>query len=219
MLTFQLKREWLAVASLAGMVLLSLVLYPALPEQMPIHWNIQGEADGFAPKATALISMPLVALALYGFLYVAPLLDPKRTSLERSAETYILIRSITMLFFLFMHGLTLYSTFQPNQQLASGGLTLGMGLLFVVLGNYMPRMKPSWIAGIRTPWTMSSDTMWTKTHRLGGRTFVVGGLVVCLALFLPTVAGAVVMIAALVVAAGIPIVYSYLLWRRENIPS
>lgn len=216
MMTFNFKREWISLTAIAITALLSVIFYPMLPDMIPIHWGLSGQPDNFAPKLQALVLMPLGALLLYGILYAAPLLDPKRASLERSAETYILIRNVVLVFFMFMHGLTLYTTLQDNQTLTPGFITLGVGLLFMVLGNYMPRMKPSWIAGIRTPWTLSNDRVWTKTHRLGGRTFVVGGLLVCLTAFLPPAVSAVVTLVAVLTAALIPVLYSYWLWRHET---
>lgn len=215
MMTFNLKREWLSLAAIVAMFVISLLIYPYLPDVIPTHWNIEGQADDFAPKSIGAWALPVLSIVIYGILYIAPFFDPKRTSLERSADTYIIIRTVTMLFFLFMHGLTLYSTLQSDQSLSTTWMTVGMGLLFIVLGNFMPRMKPSWIAGIRTPWTLSSETVWTKTHRMGGRMFVMGGIVVCLTAFLPIVAGTIVMIVALIFATITPVAYSYWLWRQE----
>ena len=216
MLTFNLKREWLSLATILAMFVVSLLVYPSLPDVIPTHWDINGQADNFAPKSIGAWALPVLSIALYALLYLAPYFDPKRASLERSADTYILIRTVTMLFFLFIHSLSLYSTFQGDQSLSTVWLTIGMGLLFIVLGNYMPRMKPSWIAGIRTPWTMSSETVWTKTHRFGGRVFVIGGIVVCLTAFLPIVTGTIVLIVALAAASLIPVGYSYWVWRQEQ---
>jgi uncharacterized membrane protein len=217
MLTFNFRREWLSLTAIAAMFLISLIIYPSLPDVIPTHWDINGQADNFAPKSVGAWALPALSIVLYAILYLAPYFDPKRASLERSADTYILIRTVTMLFFLFIHSMALYSTFQGDQSLSTMWLTLGMGVLFMVLGNYMPRMKPSWIAGIRTPWTISSETVWTKTHRFGGRVFVLGGLVVCLTAFLPIVAGTILMIATLATTTLIPIAYSYWIWRQEQI--
>lgn len=216
MLTFTLKREWLSIAAIVAMFLISLLLYPSLPEVIPTHWNINGQPDEFTPKTIGAWALPVLSILVYLGLYVAPYFDPKRASLERSADTYILIRTATMYFFLFIHGLSLYGALQGEQSLSTAWLLVGMGILFIVLGNYMPRMKPSWIAGIRTPWTISSETVWTKTHRMGGRLFVLGGIVIALSSFLPIIWSTVVMVTALTITVLTPVLYSYWLWRQEQ---
>jgi uncharacterized membrane protein len=215
MMTFNIKREWISLAAIVGIALLSVIFYPALPDVIPIHWDVNGQPDNFAPKLQALTLVPVGALLLYGILYFAPLLDPKRANLERSADTYRLIRTVVMLFFLFIHAATIYATLQGNQMLDTAWMTVAMGVLFIILGNYMPRMKPSWIAGIRTPWTLSSDTVWIKTHRIGGWAFVISGLIICLTAFLPPTISTGMMVVAIAGAIIVPIAYSYMIWQRE----
>ncbi len=215
-MTFNLKREWISLIAIAAMFITSFVFYNRLPDPMPIHWNVSGQPDDFAARPIGAFVLPLSAIGIYLLLYFIPLLDPKRHSLERSADTYILLRNLVVLFLLFMHALTLYSVLQGGQDLSTAAISLGLGVMFMAIGNYMPRMKPSWIAGIRTPWTLSSETVWTQTHRFGGRMFVLGGLIACISAFLPPVISATLLISAILVAAFVPVAYSYLLWRREQ---
>jgi uncharacterized membrane protein len=94
---------------------------------------------------------------------------------------------------------------------------IGIGVLFMVLGNYLPRIRSNWWMGIRTPWTLESETVWRETHRLGGRTFVVSGAVATLAsLLLQPPASVFVTMAALGVGGLVPVVYSYVIWKREH---
>src|SRR5256712_11828980 len=95
-------------------------------------------------------------------------------------------------------------------------MPIGVGLLFIVLGNYLTRVEPNWFVGIRTPWTLSSDTVWRRTHRTGGWVFVIGGLVLAGAALLPRGAFLPLLIATIVVMPAIPIVQSYILWKREH---
>jgi hypothetical protein len=95
-------------------------------------------------------------------------------------------------------------------------MRLGIGLLFVVIGNYLTRVEPNWFVGIRTPWTLSSDKVWRKTHRTGGWLMVIGGLAFALGAFLPPGALLPLLIATIVVVAVFPIVQSYVLWKREQ---
>ncbi|MGH9260981.1 MAG: SdpI family protein, partial [Acidimicrobiales bacterium] len=93
---------------------------------------------------------------------------------------------------------------------------LAIGVLLVFLGNYLARVEPNWFVGIRTPWTLSSDAVWRQTHRTGGPVFVVAGLVVAAAALAPRAAAWPIMIAAIAGASLIPVVQSYVLWRKEQ---
>jgi uncharacterized membrane protein len=95
-------------------------------------------------------------------------------------------------------------------------MPLGVGLLFVFLGNYLTRVEPNWFVGIRTPWTLSSDTVWRKTHRTGGLLMVLGGVVLAISAFLPRPAFLALFVVTIVVVGVIPMVQSYVLWKREK---
>jgi hypothetical protein len=95
-------------------------------------------------------------------------------------------------------------------------MPIGVGLLLVFLGNYLTRVEPNWFVGIRTPWTLSSDTVWRKTHRTSGGLLVIGGLLLVAVAFLPRSAFLPLLVAAIVIAVVIPIVQSYILWKREQ---
>jgi uncharacterized membrane protein len=92
----------------------------------------------------------------------------------------------------------------------------GVGLLFVMLGNYLSRVQPNWFLGIRTPWTLSSDQVWRKTHRIGGAFFVIGGIGMVAAAFVPPAMVFPVLIAIVTLVAVVPVVLSYVFWRREQ---
>jgi uncharacterized membrane protein len=121
-----------------------------------------------------------------------------------------------ILFMAYLHGVILYTVLRGGT--LSNGLVLGgVGVMFMVIGNYMPRIRPNWIAGIRTPWTLSSERVWRETHRLGGRVFVLGGLVILLSSVLSGSIALVMLLAAIAVVVTVPIVYSLVLFRREQI--
>jgi len=95
-------------------------------------------------------------------------------------------------------------------------LPIGVGLLFAFLGNYLTRIEPNWFIGIRTPWTLSSDAVWRKTHRTGGWLFVIGGIVIAAGAFAPRGAFVPLFVATVIAVAGVPVVQSYVLWKRER---
>ena len=210
-----MKSRWIAPLVIAAMWAFALWAYPQLPEQVPTHWNLRGEVDGWSGRAFGAFLMPAVAtLMIPLLLYVLPAIGPRRENLARFRPELRLIASVIALFLLLMQVLTLGVAMGWPVDVTRAMLA-GVGLLFAVIGNYLPRIRSNWWMGIRTPWTLDSDRVWRETHRLGGRTFVAGGLLAALAALLPDPARAWVAVAALGAAALIPAVYSYFAWRRD----
>jgi uncharacterized membrane protein len=183
--------------------------------QLPIHWNAAGEVDGYGGKFTALLLLPLTTAGLALLLAAVPRIDPKGDNILRSMEAYRATWVGMMLFMLLLHtGAVLTALGYP---LNFGILApVGIGLMFVVLGNYMGKIRQNYMFGVRLPWTLASDLSWNKTHRFAGRLFVlVGALTILAALVRPGMLWVWVMtggLLLLLVATGI---YSYLVWRDD----
>lgn len=211
-----MKSRWTAAVLLAATWALAWVAYLRAPARVPIHWNIRGEVDGWGGPASVFI-LPAVTTAMVLLLYALPRLDPRRAHWERFRPEFNLIVNVLVLFMAFMQATTVGS-FTFGWHVNAGRTSMvGTGLLFMVMGNYLPRIRSNWWMGIRTPWTLESESVWRETHRLGGRTFVVSGAVATLAaLLLPPSASAFVTIAALGVGGLVPVVYSYVAWKREH---
>ena len=134
---------------------------------------------------------------------------------EKFQDTYWLIANALVLFLLGVHALVIANGLGVPVAMARL-MPVGIGLLFIVLGNSLARVQPTWFVGIRTPWTLSSDTVWRKTHRTGGFTFVIAGGVMITAAFVSGALVWVLLAAAAVLAVAVPVVQSYVLWRREQ---
>lgn len=210
-----MRRRWfgLAVAALAAVV--SVWAYPRLPETVATHWNLRGVPDGYSSRFWALAMMPLVMFAMTGVFAVLPKMDPRRENYAKFFDSYWLIANAILVFMGVAHVLILANGMGYTVQV-DRLLPLGVGLLFAFLGNYLTRIEPNWFIGIRTPWTLSSDTVWRKTHRTGGWLFVIGGIVIAAGAFAPRGALLPLFVATLIVVAGIPVVQSYVLWKREQ---
>ncbi len=216
-MTFNWKREWIPIAAILGSFLASAALYGRLPEPMPIHWNAAGAPDNFGSRLTGAFLLPATSLGVYLLVFVLPQIDPRRANIERFIETYRFIRTVIVLFLTYFHGVVLYAVVRGDQRLSSSVITAGVGIFFVVLGNYLPRVRSNWFMGIRTPWTLSSEQVWRATHRLAGRLFVVAGLATLFLSFFRaawTVWGT---MGSLLLAGLVPIVYSYLRYRQEHL--
>ena len=209
------RRWYPALLVLLG-VLLSVAVYARLPETMAVHWNARGEADGWMPRPLGAFFAPALMLVLWGVLRGVRHLDPRQESYARFDDAYETIVAAVLVLVLATHVITISAAL--GYRVPIGRLVPSLvGALFVVVGNVMPRLRPNWWFGVRTPWTLSNDRVWARTHRLAGFSMAGAGIVMIFAaLALPPTMGIPVMLAAVVAAVFAPVVYSYLAWRREQ---
>src|SRR6266478_1966933 len=210
-----MRSRWFGLVIAAVAVAVSLWAYSQLPPTVATHWNVRGVADGFSSRLVAVSIMPLVIIVMTGLFNVLPRLDPRRANYTKFIGTYWLIANAVILFILIGHGMIVATGLGYPVKIGRT-MPIGVGLLFIVLGNYLTRVEPNWFVGIRTPWTLSSDTVWRKTHRTAGWLMVLGGLLVAACALLPHGAFLPLFVAAILTMAVIPIVQSYLLWKREQ---
>ena len=194
----------------------SLAVFRRLPETMAIHWDIDGNPNGWMPRAFGAFFGPVFVIVLWQLMRVLPRIDPREPNYARFGDAYDTIVAAILLLVLATHGITLAVALGYHVAVLRLVPAL-VGGLFVVIGNVMPRMRPNWWFGVRTPWTLSNDRVWARTHRLAGFSMTAAGLVmIAAALLLPTRLGLPVLIAAVVAATIGPVVYSYLTWKREQ---
>jgi immunity protein, SdpI family len=211
---FTWRAEIVQWAVIAAMFVGAAVAWPLVPERIPIHWNLQGQVDGYGGRFVGLLLLPIFALGLYALLLFLPRLDPGRANYKSCAGTYNLIRVAVVVFMAALYAVTVAAALGAAVDVGMV-VSLGVGALFVVLGNVMGKIRPNWFVGIRTPWTLSSKLSWSKTHRLGGWVFIVLGPLVAAAgilrqpwFFMGTMAVGGLSLAWLVI-------YSYLVYRTD----
>ena len=199
---------------LAGLVF-SAVIAPQLPERVPSHWDAAGEINGYSSREQALWFMPVMVLALAAMMLGLPMLDPLRKNIDSFRPAYHWMVIGTTLFMEYLHVLTL---------LAGTGVQVNMSrmmipaisLLLVGIGFVIEKAKPNWFIGIRTPWTLSSPTVWEKTHCLGAKTMKISGLVSLLGFLVPAEGGFYVSIAVITLGSLIPVAASYIYYQAEQ---
>ncbi len=190
-----------------------LVLYPQLPEKVPIHWNANNEIDGWAGKGSVFLMalLPLLILALF---IVVPKIDPKKESYKKHAGIYQTFSILMTVFTVAVSWLTPLTAL--GMEISVGLLiNLGLGLIFMLLGNQMPRIRPNYMFGVRTPWTLASEVVWKKTHRFCGFVFVITGVMMMISGFftgLASIAGIVLLLAGCVGS----MVYSWWVYKQET---
>jgi Predicted integral membrane protein len=201
-----------------AMLVLDASAWIALPAdaQVPIHWGPDGQVDGYASKTVGLLLLPLVTLGVATLLWVIPLIEPRRANIEKSGKAYAAIWVSVVL---------LMAAIDVVAVAAALGADLDMtlivfvatGALFIVIGNYLPKVRPNYLMGIRTPWTLTSDLAWDRTHRVGGRAFVLEGLAfILVGLVRPSPETlVVVLIGGIAIMLVFVVAYSYRVWQTD----
>lgn len=198
--------------------LLPLVLtawfYPRLPATIPMHWNIDGTVR-YDPKYTLWMMAALSPVLAILFPVMAKI-DPRRRNYEKFGGAYQGFMVVMQLFLLTMNGIVISEALNPGRISVSTVVTVGVGLLFVFIGNIMPKVKSNFYMGARTPWTLSDPDVWFKTNRLSGYLFFVSGIIICVCPFILTekMTFVIMMIITFIVAL-IPSIMSYF-WYRKN---
>jgi len=202
---------------IVGIALLSFAIgvyyYPRMPEQMASHWNAKGQVDDYLPRSWGVFLIPAVLVGLALLFLAVPRVDPLRENIEKFRKYYDGFVILFMLFMIFVYFQTILWSIgikiSPNAY-----IPIAAGLLFVGSGILIEKTRRNWFIGIRTPWTLSSDRVWDKTHRMGGKLFKIAGVIAMVGIFFQSYAVFFVLIPALLVAAY-TVVYSYLEYRKE----
>ncbi len=209
-------RKWFPVIPVAGAFLLSAAVYSRLPARMATHWGIDGTPNGYSSRLVGAFVMPVMALAIWGFMRGLPYIDPRRANYAKFQSTYDLMVNAVVTLLALVHVFVIGHALGWPMPDPGRMAPLLVGTMTLILGNVMPRARPNWWFGIRTPWTLTSDTVWTKTHRVGGYLMTAAGVVTLLSVFLPPRATFVVLMVAIIGASLGSVVYSYFAWREEQ---
>jgi len=208
------KTEWPALLVLALMFGAAALQWSQVPARVPVHWGIDGQPNGWGPRGLGLLGMPVMAAVMYVVLTLAPFADPRHANYAAFAGAYRLLRLVLLVFLAVLQVVMIETFHGARPDMNQVMLTL-LGALFVCLGALMGRLRTNWFAGIRTPWTLSSERSWSATHALGGRVFAVCGA--CwVALGFVHRPWAVVVAFTLLFAGMIAlVVYSWVVWRDD----
>ncbi len=204
----------ISLSLIAIALLVGVFLYNRLPDPMPAHWNAAGEIDGYMSKFWGIFLVPIMTVVLVLLFLVIPHIDPLKANIAKFRGVFNWFIVGFVVYMLYIYALTLAAALGYPFNMTYMLLPM-VGLLFIGVGYMTSRAKRNFFIGIRTPWTLSSETVWDETHKLGSKMFMVAGVVTFLSAFLGE-SGIWLMMIAMLAAALIPIVYSYILWRREN---
>ncbi len=180
-----MKKHFLPLLIILATLGIGLWAYPQLPDIVPSHWGPDGEIDGYSNKNTILWIMPGIMLLIYLLLLFLPKIDPNRASQPRNQKVLVLINTLVMVILLGIHCLIISEWLGFGFDMSKLAPVI-VGAIFLVIGNFMPRVQHNYFVGIRTPWTLANEEVWRKTHLFSGRVFVVTGLLLLLSLLLPS---------------------------------
>jgi uncharacterized membrane protein len=191
--------------------------YSGLPDPMPSHWNAAGQVNGWLPKFWGAFLIPILMAVMWLIFLVLPRISPRGFEMEPFLRAWGVLKVTVLGLMLFLDVLILRAA-KHSGELSSSVMFVGIGILFAVIGNLLGKVTRNFFVGIRTPWTLASEEVWNRTHRLAGKLFVVAGLAVVASAFL---GGTIwVMVVATGLASLISVVYSYVLYKRiEGLPS
>ncbi len=185
-----------------------------MPERMASHWNAQGQVDGYISKFWGLFLMPILTLLIFLLLIAIPKIDPLKQNIDKFRKYYDGFVILIVVYMFYVYILTLlwntgvrFSIIQP--------LMPAMGILFYYIGILVENAKRNWSIGIRTPWTLSSERVWEKTHKIGGKLFKIAGIIAFIGVFFQKYAAFFILIPVISVTVY-TIVYSYFEYQRET---
>lgn len=209
--------SWISGVLIFAATAVGIYLLPQLPDPMPSHWDAAGNVDGYMSRTWGVLLLPVITTGLTVLLLVIPRLDPLRANIEKFRGDYNWFVVGFVAFMVYVYLLTLAAGM--GHQFDMNLLLLpAMGLLFIGIGRMLRDARRNFFIGVRTPWTLASDQVWDATHHLAARTFTLGGVVAIVGAFLGT-AGVWLAVMALMIAAIVPVVYSYFLWRKLGRPA
>jgi len=201
-----------------GVTLLSFVigiyLYPQMPERMASHWNARGQVDGYIPKFWGLFLIPLTSVGLLLLFIIIPKIDPLKHNIEKFRKYYDIFVLLSIIFLLYIHFLTILWNMGVRFNMAQL-LAPAFGILFYYCGILIENARRNWFIGIRTPWTLSSEKVWEKTHKVGGKLFKISGIIAFVGIFLQDYVLFLILVP--VISTTIyTIVYSYFEYQKET---
>jgi len=197
------------------LIVVAIVYYPSIPSTIPTHWNARGQADGFGGRNSIFI-IPIIFLVVLILLLILPLMEVFRENMIKIYNYYYAFKIMFSIFFAVLFLTTIYSTL--GYAINVSRIVLGMvGVLFISLGIILPKLKRNFMFGIRTGWTLSSDTVWDKTHKIGGVLFLIIGIMTIIELFilqLETIFY--IFVTSIILVSLFLVFYSYYLYKNSG---
>ncbi len=214
------KIDWIILILILFTFIVGIYLYPQLPEQMPMHWNIKGEVDSYGDKLFGTFLLPTLNLFLFAMFIILPKIDPRKENYQKFTGPYKIIRHTMHLFFILVFFVTMYQSLKTTEDgikflEIDFIIPFTVSILIIVLGNYLGKIKDNFFVGVKTPWTLSSKEVWYKTHRLTSKLFVLSGILGIIGSLIGGYLSFILLTIPVLISSIIAIVYSYFAYQKE----
>lgn len=209
-----LKKDWPILLILFASLVAAVLVYPRMPERVPTHWNLNGEVDDYSSRLFGTFFLPVLNIAMYVLFLVLPKLDPKRANYEKFGSSYQIIKYALIVFMSVVFAVTIAVSlgYQVN---VGKVIPIGVSILFIIMGNIMGRVRHNYFVGFKFPWTLANEEVWKKTHQLGAKLMVLGGVIALLgSIFSEGAVSFIIMMAGIFIPVLITTVYSYIIYQR-----
>jgi uncharacterized membrane protein len=206
------KSEIVVPLMILASFVLGIYVYPLLPEMVASHWGADGEVNGYMPKFWGVFLLPMISVAVFALLAGIPRVDPKKKNIEKFRKYYDIFLIVFFTFLFYLYALTLSWNFGMRFNMTQL-LAPAFAALFFAIGVMVRHADPNWSIGIRTPWTLSNETVWKKTHEVGGRLFIYSSAIAAGGYFVPAYA-IWFMIVPVIFTALFTVVYSYVIYTK-----
>lgn len=210
-----IKTEFIPLLLIILTLASAVFFYNNLPERVATHWNFAGQVDAYGSGKAQAIAIPLMVVGMYLLFLLMPYLDPKKERYEQFSKIYHIFKTMILALLIIIYFIVGLNGLGYNLPV---GLIIPalIGLLFIIIGNYMAKIKRNWFVGIRTPWTLSSEEVWNKTHRFGGKMFILAGLLMIAEIVMPNSWKLWIFIIMMAVLLGGTVGYSYIVYLQEK---
>lgn len=205
----------ISVAFILLSLLAGILLWNKLPESMASHWNEQDLVNGYMSRFWGVFLMPIITTIMLLMFLVIPNIDPLKANIQEFRDYFNMFIALMIIFMAYIYGLTLAWNLGYNNFRMSTAMLPALGLLFIFTGVMISKAKRNFFIGIRTPWTLSSETVWNETHKLGGKLYIVAGAITLMGIFFPDYAFWLMMV-AVIGASFFSVIFSYFLYQREK---
>jgi len=210
-----IKKEIISIIILILSVVSSFYFYSKFPSTVATHWNFRGEVDGYSSSFVGAFMLPILLIVFYFAMLYSPELDPKKDRYEDFENVYRWFRIVFLIVMFAIYIITSLYNLGYNIDIKVWIPTL-IGAMMIFLGNYMGKIKNNYFFGIKTPWTLSSENIWNKTHRFGGYAFIIFGILIIISPFLSEKLGMIAFFSGILLVTVGTFAYSYILYRKEN---
>ncbi|MCC7573335.1 MAG: DUF1648 domain-containing protein [Candidatus Methanofastidiosum sp.] len=207
-----MKANDISLAIILFSFIIGAFVYAYVPDMMPTHWNAQGEIDGYMDKFWGLFLLPMISVGLFALFVYLPKFEPRKMNLESFREYYQGILLVTIGFLFYIYILSILAAFEYRFNMVQM-MAPAFGAIFYYMGTVLVKIKSNFFVGIRTPWTISDDVVWEKTHKLGGKLFKASGIIAFFGVFFKEIAF-ILVIAPILFVSAYSMVYSYFEYKK-----